>query len=199
MIINEQDYPWLKVPAPASDGEYGNGNDIKTTDNKNTLFSSDDAQKAILQARNRLRREGAVSFPGLVRIDAIEKELVELRRKAEIAFTTDDVHTAYLKDPDLGRFPTNSVYNHEMRTHVASTAYDELSDNSLLRQLYHDPRLLKLVSLVADRTLYLSEDPLGCCSVNVFRPGYHHSFHFDESESKLVKNDRSVISTSVTR
>ena len=173
MIINEEEYPWLKV----HDKETGNGHILD-------WFGSDDAIRAISEARDELRRNGAVKFPRFVRLDVIEKELVELRRQADNAFTTDDAHTAYLKSPDLQKFPSNSVYNHEMKTHVASTAYDELSNDSILRQLYHDPRLLKLVSLVSDRKLYLSEDPLGCCSVNVFRPGYHHSFHYDESESK---------------
>mmetsp|Transcript_8527 Transcript_8527/g.21313 ORF Transcript_8527/g.21313 Transcript_8527/m.21313 type:complete len:236 (+) Transcript_8527:1985-2692(+) len=175
MIINEEEYPWLKIHEKTTE------TDGRILD----LFDSDDANDAISKARDELRQNGAVKFPRFVHLDAIEKELVELRRQADNAFTTDDVHTAYLKTPDLQTFPANSVYNHEMKTHVASTAYDELSNDSILRQLYHDPRLLQLVSLVSDRKLYLSGDPLGCCSVNVFRPGYHHSFHFDESESKL--------------
>ncbi|KAL3917150.1 MAG: hypothetical protein SGILL_004849, partial [Bacillariaceae sp.] len=58
--------------------------------------------------------------------------------------------------------------------------------DSVLRELYHDSRLVQLVSQIVDKELYLSKDPLGCCSVNVFRPNYHHSFHFDESEFSVT-------------
>ena len=34
--------------------------------------------------------------------------------------------------------------------------------------------------------LYLSNDPLGCCSVNVFRQNYYHGFHYDESEFSVT-------------
>ena len=70
-----------------------------------------------------------------------------------------------------------------MRTQVASIAFDELSKDSPLVRLYQHPTLLRLVSLIVQKEpLYLSADPIGCCSINVFRPEYHHSFHFDESE-----------------
>ena len=70
-----------------------------------------------------------------------------------------------------------------MRTQVASIAFDELPKSSTLAEVYRNPSLRELVArIVGKREIYLSEDPLGCCSINVFRPGYHHSFHFDESE-----------------
>jgi hypothetical protein len=68
------------------------------------------------------------------------------------------------------------------KTQVASIAYDELPHESSLASLYNDETLLRLISLIVQKELFLSDDPLGCCSINVFRPGYHHSFHFDESE-----------------
>jgi hypothetical protein len=70
-----------------------------------------------------------------------------------------------------------------MRTQVASIAYDELSDDSELRKLYNNKKLRDLVAAVVNKPfLHVSEDPLGACSINVFRPNMHHSFHFDESE-----------------
>ncbi|KAG7364844.1 hypothetical protein IV203_038047 [Nitzschia inconspicua] len=118
--------------------------------------------------------------------DAIQNAVKELEQRENLVYTTDGVHTAYLRNVDHSQFSENSVYNHEMPTKVASTAFDELSSASVLRVLYHDPRLLKLVSAIVGKTLYLSDDPLGCCSVNVFRPHFHHSFHFDESEFSVT-------------
>lgn len=73
-----------------------------------------------------------------------------------------------------------------MRTRVSSLPFDDAP--KALSDLYFDPRLLRLVALVTSgggdqpRKLYHSADPLGCCSINVFRPSDYHSFHFDESE-----------------
>lgn len=106
----------------------------------------------------------------------------EAQKQEESAFVTDGTHTAHLLKTDSS-FPMNSVRNYEMRTQVASIAFDELSDGSELASLYQNPILRKLVAkIVRKDKLYLSEDPLGCCSINVFRPQHHHSFHFDESE-----------------
>lgn len=156
--MNVERYPWLKD------------------------LNSEEAQKAIAAAKFRFQNTGAVIFPNFVTDQALERCVEDARAQENGAYTTDDVHTAYLKSPDTTQYPQNSVYNHEMRTKVASTAYDELPDNSVLSSLYQNPTLLHLVSSIVGKDLYLSEDPLGCCSINVFRPGYHHSFHFDESE-----------------
>ena len=43
--------------------------------------------------------------------------------------------------------------------------------------------MARFVAAVTQRTpLYPLADELGACSVNVFRPGWSHAWHFDESE-----------------
>lgn len=124
----------------------------------------------------------SVTFPEFITRSALLKCVSEARKQEDSAFTTDGVHTAYLLRMDSS-FPANSVRNYEMRTHVGSIAFDELPDGSELASLYRNSTLRKLVAaIVGKEKLYLSEDPLGCCSINVFRPHHHHSFHFDESE-----------------
>ena len=146
-------------------------------------FDSAETRAEIAEARSRYQKNGAVVFPHFLTDEALQQCVMDAKAKEDDAFTTDDMHTAYLKPLDIERFGRDSVYNHEMRTLVASTAYDELPKDSALRALYHDPLLLTLVAaIVGKEELFLSEDPLGCCSINVFRPGYYHSFHFDESE-----------------
>lgn len=180
MILNETRYPWLKP-----EGNFEDDGGTSVLDDSH-LFASSEAQSAIQVAGTELTKHGAVSFPNFLTDTAIQSTVDDLRGQEDNAFTTNDVHTAYLKDVDLDRFSENSVYNHEMRTVVASLPYDEIGSDSVLRSLYHDPRLLKLVSLIVGKQLYLSDDPLGCCSINVFRPGYHHSFHYDESEFSVT-------------
>jgi hypothetical protein len=144
-------------------------------------LTSPEATKAIQKARAQFQSTGAVIFANFITELALEECVDDATAQEDGAFTTDDTHTAYLSPSDPSR-ADNSVYNHEMRTQVASVAFDELSAESRLAELYKDPLLLQLVSSIVQKDLYLSEDPIGCCSINVFRPTYHHSFHFDESE-----------------
>eukprot|EP00980_Cylindrotheca_fusiformis_P015038 scaffold4150_cov117-Cylindrotheca_fusiformis.AAC.4 len=153
-------------------------------------LSSPDAISAIERARISYQETGAVTFPDFVSSFALESCKRDALDQESTAYTTDDVHTAYLRPPinNKEEMPFTSVQNLEMRTQVASIAFDELPPNSVLGSIYQNPILRKLVSRIVgseqkqEDSIYLSDDPLGCCSINVFRPGYHHSFHFDESE-----------------
>jgi alkylated DNA repair dioxygenase AlkB len=145
-------------------------------------LESPEAAEAIRSARKIYTSDGAVIFHDFITDEALRESTAVSNANDAAAFTTDDVHTPYLKDISSD-YPVNSIYNHQMQTRVASIAYDELPKESSLPKLYRDPRLLQLVKrVVGVEELYLSNDPLGCCSINVFRPGDFHSFHFDESE-----------------
>ena len=147
-------------------------------------LESPEARDALETARRTYLEMGAVTLPNFVTHEALQIMAQQARDAEDAAFTTDSTHTAYLVEADFERFAKESVYNHSMRTQVASTAFDELPIDSPLAALYRHPTLLELVSRIVtgkSKQLYLSADPLGCCSINVFRPGYHHSFHFDES------------------
>ncbi|OEU19695.1 hypothetical protein FRACYDRAFT_206563 [Fragilariopsis cylindrus CCMP1102] len=178
MIINEEQYPWLATPTTSS------------------------SEIEINRARAALQNHGAAIFPNFITIDAINEIVKEMSsgsaKLEDQAYTTNTTHTPYLRDINSIKYPSNSIYNHKTHTIVASTAYDELSNNSILKQLYNDPRLLHMVSSIVNgnnnqeedndnsNKLYLSNDPLGCCSVNVFRPDYYHGFHYDESEFSVT-------------
>ena len=145
-------------------------------------LSSPEARKAIDEARQSYQSTGAATFPEILTEQALTSCIHDARSQEDAAFTTDDVHTAYLRPVDPTKSP-NSVQNFEMKTQVASIAFDELGQDSQLADFYRQPALRELVArVVGKEKIFLSDDPLGCCSINVFRPGYHHSFHFDESE-----------------
>lgn len=159
-----------------------------------------EATLAIRKAREQYKIIGAVTFEYFITEEALSRCVREAREQEDDAFTTDDTHTAHLLPIDSSTFPLDSVRNHEMRTQVASIAFDELPEDSELSALYRHPVLRELVARIVHEqgdTLYLSEDPLGCCSINVFRPQYHHSFHFDESEfsTTLMLQEASVRGT----
>lgn len=151
-------------------------------------LSSPEAVAAIEKAQESYQQTGAAIFPNFLTPQALESCIQDARAQESTAFTTDDVHTAYLRPMNENVDPW-SVENLEMRTQVASIAYDELPPNSVLGSVYEHPSLRRLVSkIVGKERIYLSDDSLGCCSINVFRPGYHHSFHFDESEFSVGSN-----------
>jgi hypothetical protein len=156
------------------------------------------ARDEIARARQQYLTTGATIFPNFLTEQALHDCVQDAQRQESTAYTTNSVHTAYLKSKNTTDFDETSIYNHEMQTQVASIAFDELSPHGTLAQLYCNPILLQLVSRIVHgsdndndkdkqqqqqhQQLHLSDDPLGCCSINVFRPHYHHSFHFDESE-----------------
>ena len=160
-------------------------------------LSSSAAATAIEAAKQSYRKTGAATFPNILTDEALESCVQDAREQEDAAFTTDDVHTAYLRPVDPN-FDLKSVKNFEMRTKVASIAFDELPKDSKLSEFYKQPTLRELVAKIIEKEeIYLSDDPLGCCSINVFRPGYHHSFHFDESEfsTTLMLQESSIPGT----
>lgn len=159
-------------------------------------LSSSDALAAIEKAQQSYQETGATIFPNFLTPSALKACVQDARAQESTAFTTDDAHTAYLRPINENSDPM-SVENLEMRTQVASIAYDELPTNSVLGTVYEHPTLRRLISkIVGKETIHLSDDSLGCCSINVFRPGYHHSFHFDESEFSVCCFVSAVVSCS---
>ncbi len=58
---------------------------------------------------------------------------------------------------------------------VASVAYDHLAENGVLARLYRTDRFIDFLQRVLDLpALYRLDDPLGACSINLFKPGLFH-------------------------
>ena len=143
-------------------------------------LSSAAARAMLSAARKSLAETGVASFPGFLTCEATAAAAEEARRSAPTAFVTDAEHTAW----QLPRSPPvaiEHVRNLMMRTRVASIAYDELGPS--LHALYNSEAVLRFVEAVVGRepnTMHQLADPLGACSVNVFKPGWSHAWHFDE-------------------
>ena len=70
-----------------------------------------------------------------------------------------------------------------MRTRVASMAYDEMSSQNPLHRLYNCDAFIRFVKdVTSQRSLHRLADPIGACTVNIFKPSWSHAWHFDESE-----------------
>mmetsp|Transcript_12293 Transcript_12293/g.15324 ORF Transcript_12293/g.15324 Transcript_12293/m.15324 type:complete len:288 (+) Transcript_12293:85-948(+) len=146
-------------------------------------LSSSSAREAIATAKQSYIKTGAATFPEFISPSTLSSVINDVTHLENDAYTTDDRHTPHQLPIDTTSFPTSSVRNFKMRTQVASVAYDELGAQSELTKLYQHPTLRQLVAEVTGKQeLFLLDCPIGSCTVNVFREGYHHSFHFDESE-----------------
>jgi alkylated DNA repair dioxygenase AlkB len=133
-----------------------------------------ESSDVVAHYRQQLTEKGVALLPGFVRAAAIADIAAEANRLAPDAYLCDDEHNVYL-DKDIER--------PRMRTVVASIAYDLLPANSPLRELYTwDPLVEFVRGVIGAPELHRLADPLGACSINVFRPGDFHAWHFDESE-----------------
>jgi hypothetical protein len=138
-------------------------------------------RELVAACRRQLRDDGVALLPGFVAPAAVAAMAAEGRALAGQAFFCDNTHNAYL-EPDDGAFPPDHPRRRRLHTKVGSIAYDLLPAGSPLRRLYNWDPLVDFIGAVLDRpTLYRLADPLGACSINVFRPGGLHAWHFDEA------------------
>ena len=140
------------------------------------------AQAIVDAARTSLKTTGCATLPNFLTADALACAADEAAARADAAFAADDEHNAY-QLPTSSTVGADHVRNMRMRTRVASIAYDEIGPT--LAALYASDELLRLVEAILSKapgSLHRLADPLGACTVNVFRPGWSHAFHFDEAE-----------------
>ena len=150
-------------------------------------LASSEGRAVVAAARAELERTGCASFPHFLAPAALAAASAEAVSNAPRAYVTDATHNAFqAADPD-DTLPPRHVRNLQMRTRVASTAFDELRPDSALRALYRWHGLTPFLSAVlGGAPVYPLADALGCCSVNVFREGWEHAWHFDEAETTVT-------------
>jgi len=142
-------------------------------------------REVVEAARRRYKDEGIATFPGFLLPEALASAISDIEQDSEKAWVTDDDHNIYLDNGDT-KYGKDHIRNRRLHTKVASLAYDLLSGDNVLRTLYESDDFREFLAAVLDlekdgERLYRSEDPLGACSVNIFRPGWGHAFHFDQS------------------
>ena len=140
-------------------------------------------QSLIKNARIQLLTTGCATFPQFFTKQAILSSSKEAANAATTAFACDNQHNAFQLSGKDYSYDAKHPRNTFMRTRVASQAYDELDRQGCLYQLYNNDSFLKFVQEVTDQQeLHRLADPLGACTVNIFKPGWYHAWHFDESE-----------------
>jgi hypothetical protein len=138
-------------------------------------------RELIVGCRAQLATRGVATVPSLVRPEAVARMAAETEAVIDRTFYCDNRHNAYLKAPDPS-LPAAHPRNRDHATQVGSIAWDLIEPSASLRRLYLWDPLVAFVGAVLERDpFYRFADPLGACSVNVFRPGMGHAWHFDEA------------------
>ena len=140
-------------------------------------------QTTVQHARQQLQETGCASFPHFFTSAAVKASLSRIKPSSPAAFSCNNFHNAFQLPGTDANYSNNHPRNVFMQTRVASLAYDELNREGPLYQLYNDDAFVRFVRDVTNqKELHRLKDPLGACTVNIFKPGWYHAWHFDESE-----------------
>jgi hypothetical protein len=141
------------------------------------------AGKALLtRCRAQLAEDGCVVLKGFVRaevLDALSEESERLAPAAHFNSTHTNPYNG-AGDPALPEDHPRNVFNRRDNGFVAG---DRIPQGTLVRRLYHDPRLQRFVAAcVGIDEIHEYADPLAGLVINVLRPGCQHPWHYDTNE-----------------
>ena len=146
-----------------------------------TKLDTEFGNRFVAKLASEYRTDGFCHLPEFLTPHGLQVLQEEARNLEDQAFFVRDTHTVYLEKGGAGN--NGNPAEAPEATDVGSVAYDLLPPDALLRGLYQWPSLKELIRLVLSKsTLHHFADPLGACSINVFRAGGRHGWHFDESE-----------------
>lgn len=145
-------------------------------------LGSPEGARLIADAHERLTQTGVCLLKEFVNPIALQTMAQEARAAEPDAYFCRNTHNAYL-EPDDDTFPPDDPRRMHLATSVGSIAYDRLPEGSALKNLYQwDPLVSFIGAVLGNHKFYRFADPLGALSINVFRNGDRHAWHFDESE-----------------
>ena len=148
-------------------------------------FSVED-QLFIARSRARFAQSGLLVLHGFIRDSALTLMKREALMVEPHAYFVDSTHNVYLTDTPDG-LPADDPATWQEQTSVGSVPFDCIPLGGPLRQIYDwDPFKAFIRGVLGAPELYRFEDPLGACSINVFRDGGRHGWHFDESEFSVT-------------
>lgn len=139
-------------------------------------------QQLVKDCRQQIVSHGSCLLPAFLTAAGVAAAADEARASADNAYFCASTHNVYLL-PDDPVYPADHPRRRRLPTDVGSAAYDQLPAGGALRTIYEWESVAEFIGAVLDRKpLYRFADPLGALSINVFRKGGRHAWHFDESE-----------------
>ena len=132
--------------------------------------------------RRQFAETGLCALHDFIRPEALAVLANEARSLSDKAYFCRSTHNAYLTG-DEDSAAGADVRTRQEETYVGSVAYDLIPEQAALKKLYQwDPLRDFIGKVLGKPRLYRFGDIMGACSINVFRDGGEHGWHFDESE-----------------
>ena len=147
------------------------------------LGSTDsDAYATLLHGcRQGMAAEGVCLLHDFITPHALDLIRSEAVAQLDNAYYCHNTHNAYLRADDP-QYLQDHPRRRRLQTDVGSIAYDLLPRNGVLCRMYQWEPLTRFIGdVLGHKSFYRSIDPLGALSINVFKPGGAHAWHFDES------------------
>lgn len=140
----------------------------------------------IADSRDRLRRDGAATFPGFVTdasVQAMAAEAVALQPKM---FRFREEHTVYFKPQEAERDAAHPL-RRMMVTEKDTAAYADIPQDSMVRRLYQSDAVLHFINdVLDDGPIYRHADPLAALNIQNFSAGQQLGWHFDRSDFSVT-------------
>jgi hypothetical protein len=138
------------------------------------------------KCRQEYLETGLCMLPSFIRPEALEALAQEANSLTGDAYFCKSTHNAYLTEEGEG-LDEADVRQRQEETYVGSVPYDKIPSDAALRRLYEWDPLREFIGAVLEKpVLYRFADIMGACSINVFRDGGEHGWHFDESEFTIT-------------
>jgi hypothetical protein len=132
------------------------------------------------RCRDALAESGACELPGFLLPDATARLAADTEQRAGLAHRHHGRSTPYLELPEE-HWPEDHPRKRWDSYALAALAYDLIPDG--LRAIYEWDPLMEFVRRAKGLPeIHRYADPLGACSVNVFEPGDHQNWHFDQTD-----------------
>ena len=113
----------------------------------------------VQQCRQQFEDTGLCMLPGFIRPEAQSVLAAQANAVADRAYYCDSSHNAYLNDA-LCSGDASPASGHQEQTCVGSVAYDDIGQDSMLRQLYlWDPLKDFVGAVLGKEKLYRFSDP----------------------------------------
>ena len=133
------------------------------------------------KCRQQYETTGLCMLNGFIRPEALARLATEAEGLSDKAYFCKSTHNAYLTEEE--GLESGDVRARQEETYVGSVAYDLIPEEASLRTLYNwDPLRDFIGAVLGKPKLHRFADIMGACSINVFKDGGEHGWHFDESE-----------------
>lgn len=145
-------------------------------------LSSPEGAEFAMTCRQQYMETGLCMLHGFIKPDMLTMLAREAGSLSDRAYFCKSTHNAYLTE-EGDEIDGGDVRARQEETYVGSVAYDLIPDDAALKRLYTWEPLRDFIGAVLGKPkLYRFADMMGACSINVFKDGGEHGWHFDESE-----------------